>query len=91
MRLTHFYTLVGLIFLTSLWFVGISLSELVIVFFLLSMNAAFQLWVRGNVKWNQGVNTGEIKEKIPMWIYSSVSAAGLIALVIYISSITRGV
>lgn len=91
MRLTHFFTMAELFVLTTLWFFGVSLSELVIVFFLFSMNAAFQLWARGNVKWNQGINAAEIKKKIPMQIYSIVSNAGLILLVIYISSITSGI
>lgn len=91
MKLTHFFTLTELIFIAALGSVGVSFLNLVIVFLLLSINGAFQLWARGNVQWNENINADVIKRKIPMWLYSSISVAGLLAIVIYVSKITYGI
>lgn len=91
MKLTHFFTLAELILLVALWLAGVPPSSLVIVFLLMSINGAFQLWVRGNVKWNENINADSIKKKMPMWAYSSISVTGLLAIAIYVSKITYGV
>ena len=91
MKLIHFFSLVEIILLTSLWVGGVSLTNLSIIFLLLSLNSVFQLWARGNVKWNDNINQDAIKQKIPLWAYSSISVIGLLSVVFYISKVTYGI
>lgn len=91
MKLVHFFSLGSIILLVILWVGGIALIDLAIIFILLSLNSGFQLWARGNVKWNDCVNYDVIKQKISLWKYSLISTIGLLVVVIYISKIAYGI
>jgi len=90
MKLAQVYFIGAALLLTLMWAGGVSIYNLAIAFLLLFLNAAFQLWVRGNVNWNDKIDYDTMRRKISPLAYKLISTIGLLVAVLFVSRIAPG-
>ncbi len=91
MKISIFFVFAGFLFLIISWLLGVSFLNLVILLIILLFNGGFQVWTRGGVNWNEKINIDEIKKKMPVWVYSSISSSGFLLVILYILKITKNI
>lgn len=91
MKILTFSILSGGVILAALWGVGIQVTEALIIALLMLANVSFQIFVRGNVSWMEKLNYTDIRKKMPAWSYSLASSAGLLAIILVVSSATSSI